>query len=130
MNERLRILLATDFSRWAAGAEAYASCLSSTWRADLTVMTVLEFPPGLNPEYPVNRIHLGELMKIAKAHMADLEARVAARGISIHTRIAMGRPPSTLTRCTPASVASCGCSVRASQSVISEVFRSFDEKLR
>lgn len=92
MNNRLHILLATDFSRWAAGAEAYACCLASTWRADLTVMTVLEFPPGLNPEYPVNRIYLGELLKTAKAHMADLKARVASRGISIHTRIATGIP--------------------------------------
>jgi nucleotide-binding universal stress UspA family protein len=96
MNERLHILLATDFSRWAAGAEAYASCLASTWRADLTVMTVLEFPPGLNPEYPVNRIYLGELMKTAKARMTELTARVAARGVSIHTRIATGIPSEEL----------------------------------
>jgi nucleotide-binding universal stress UspA family protein len=96
MNERLHILLATDFSRWAAGAEAYAFCLASTWRADLTVMTVLEFPPGLNPEYPVNRIYLGELMKTAKACMAELTARVAARGISIHTRIGTGIPSEEL----------------------------------
>jgi nucleotide-binding universal stress UspA family protein len=96
MNERLHILLATDFSRWAAGAEAYAFCLASTWRADLTVMTVLEFPPGLNPEYPVNRIYLGELMKTAKARMAELTTRAAARGISIHTRIGTGIPSEEL----------------------------------
>lgn len=92
MNDRLRILFATDFSRWAAGAEAYACCLASVWRADLTVMTVLEFSPGLNPDYPVNRMYLAELMKTGTAQLADLKARVAARGISIHTRIATGIP--------------------------------------
>lgn len=96
MTDRLRILFATDFSRWAAGAEAYAFCLASTWRADLTVMTVPEFPPGLNPEYPVNRIYLGELMKTAKARMAELTTRAAARGISIHTRIGAGIPSEEL----------------------------------
>jgi nucleotide-binding universal stress UspA family protein len=92
MNDRLHILLASDFSRWAAGAEAYACCLASTWRADLTVMTVLEFSPGLNPDYPVNRMYLAELMKTASAQMSDLKARVASRGISVHTRIATGIP--------------------------------------
>jgi nucleotide-binding universal stress UspA family protein len=59
-------------------------------------MTVLEFPPGMNPEYPVNRIYLGELMKTAKARMAELTARVAARGVSIYTRIATGIPSEEL----------------------------------
>ena len=92
MNDRLRILLATDFSSWAVGAEAYACCLASIWRADLTVMTVLEFPRGLNPDYPVNRMYLAELMKTATAQLGDLKNRVAARGISIQTRVATGIP--------------------------------------
>jgi len=33
-------------------------------------------------------------------------------------------------RCTPAIVASCGCNVRDSQSVIAGMSRCFDEKLR
>lgn len=96
MINRLHILFATDFSRWATGAEAYACCLASVWRADLTVMTVLEFPPGLNPDYPVNHMYLSELMKTATSQMADLKARVSARGISIHTRIATGIPSEEL----------------------------------
>jgi nucleotide-binding universal stress UspA family protein len=96
MNDRLHILFATDFSRWAAGAEAYACCLASIWKADLTAMTVLEFPPGLNPTYPVNRMYLAELMKTATAQLADLKARVATRGISIQTRIATGIPSEEL----------------------------------
>lgn len=96
MTDRLHILFATDFSRWAAGAEAYACCLASVWRADLTAMTVLEFPSGLNPDYPVNRMYLTELMKTATGQLADLKARAAARGISIHTRTATGIPSEEL----------------------------------
>ena len=50
-----RLLLATDFSDWARRAEDYARALAASWRAALTVMTVLEFPPGMNPEYAVNK---------------------------------------------------------------------------
>lgn len=87
-----RIMFATDFSPWAAQAEAYALCLASTWRASLTVITVLEFQPGMNPEYEVNRLYLAELMKSAKKELADLTARATARGLSVQTRIATGIP--------------------------------------
>lgn len=95
MNEStadLRILLATDGSPWAAEAETYAFCLASSWRATLTVMSVLEFSPGLNPDYPVNRLYLEELMKQTTDHLASLKARAANRGISLHTRVATGIP--------------------------------------
>lgn len=89
---RPRILLATDGSRWAKKAEAYACALAASWGATLTVMNVLEFPPGLNPEYPVNRVYLGELMKQATKGLAEVQARAAYRGIPVHTRIATGIP--------------------------------------
>jgi nucleotide-binding universal stress UspA family protein len=92
MKDRPHILLATDFSPWAAGAEAYACCLASVWRADLTTMTVLEFPPGMNPSYDVNRMYLAELMKTATAQLVDFKARATSRGISVHTRVATGLP--------------------------------------
>ncbi|MFO0707928.1 MAG: universal stress protein [Nitrospira sp.] len=94
--DRPRILLATDFSKYAARAEDYACCLAATWHATLTVLTVLEFPPGMNPEYPVNRVYLGELMKAGSKQLVDLKARAAARGISVHTRIATGIPSEEL----------------------------------
>lgn len=87
-----RILLATDFSPRAEGAEAYACTLAESWGAALTVMNVLEFAPGMNPEYPVNRLYLTELMKQATRALAELKARVADRRISVHTRIATGIP--------------------------------------
>jgi nucleotide-binding universal stress UspA family protein len=55
-------------------------------------MNVLEFPPGLNPEYPVNRLYLGELMKQATRKLVELKAWAADRGIPVHTRIATGIP--------------------------------------
>lgn len=87
-----RLLLATDLSRWAEGAEVYACALASSWGATLTVISVLEFPPGMNPDYPVNRLYLGELMKQATKELADLKSRVANRGVSAHTRITNGIP--------------------------------------
>ncbi len=87
-----RILLATDFSKWALRAEEYACCLAATWRARLTVLTVLEFPPGMNPEYPVNQVYLGELMKAGAKQLVELKARASSRGIALHTRIATGIP--------------------------------------
>lgn len=87
-----RILLATDLSRWAEGAEVYACSLASSWGATLTVISVLEFPPGMNPDYPVNRMYLAELMKQATAELADLKARMANRGVAVHTRVASGIP--------------------------------------
>ncbi|HEX5646966.1 MAG TPA: universal stress protein [Nitrospira sp.] len=89
---RPRILFATDFSRSAEGAEVYASTLAASWGATLTVMSVLEFPPGLNPEYPVNRLYLGELMKQATRGLVDVKERISARGVAAQTRIATGIP--------------------------------------
>jgi nucleotide-binding universal stress UspA family protein len=91
-----RILLATDGSSYGEDAEGYAYCLAALWQATLTVLTVLEFPPGLNPDAPVNRLYLEELMKQATAHLADLRARAANRGISLHTRLATGIPSEEL----------------------------------
>jgi nucleotide-binding universal stress UspA family protein len=89
---RPRILFATDLSRAAEGAEAYASTMAVSWGATLTVMSVLEFPPGMNPVYPVNRLYLAELMKQATRELAELKARTSAQGISVQTRIATGIP--------------------------------------
>jgi len=54
----------------------------------------------------------------------------ANRSGSIQIRMAMGRPPTTSTRCTPASVESWGCMLRVSQSVSAGISRAEDVKLR
>jgi len=87
-----RILLATDFSRWARRAEDYACALACSWRASLTVLCVAEFPPGLNPDYPVNQQYLADLLKNASSQLDDLKGRAERRGIAITTRMASGIP--------------------------------------
>ena len=87
-----RLLLATDFSTWAGRAEEYACSLAATWHAHLTAMTVLEFPPGLNPEYPVNHQYLTHRMSEATEQLADFKQRALHRGIAVSTRIATGIP--------------------------------------
>jgi nucleotide-binding universal stress UspA family protein len=87
-----RILFATDFSRWTRRAEDYAYALACSWRASLTVLCVAEFPPGLNPTYPVNQQYLGDLLKTASSQLDDLKGRGESRGIAITTRMASGIP--------------------------------------
>ena len=87
-----RILFATDFSRWARRAEDYACALACSWKASLTVLSVAEFPPGLNPDYPVNQQYLGDLLKTASSQLIDLKGRAERRGIAVTTRVATGIP--------------------------------------
>ncbi len=87
-----RILFATDFSRWARRAEDYACALACSWKAALTVLSVAEFPPGLNPDYPVNQQYLADLLKTASSQLVDLKGRAERRGIVVTTRVATGIP--------------------------------------
>ena len=87
-----RILFATDFSRWARRAEDYACTLACSWRASLTVLSVAEFPPGLNPDYAVNQQYLADLLKHASSQLVDLKSRAERRGIAVTTRVATGIP--------------------------------------
>jgi nucleotide-binding universal stress UspA family protein len=87
-----RILFATDFSTLARLAEEYAASLGADWNAHLTAMTVLEFPPGMDPEYPVNQQYLTQRMSEATDQLADVKQRLLRRRIAVSTRIATGIP--------------------------------------
>jgi nucleotide-binding universal stress UspA family protein len=87
-----RILFATDFSPWAKRAEDYACSLACSWRTSLTVLSVAEFPPGLNPDYPVNQQYLADLLRQASSQVVDLKVRAERRGIAVTTRVATGIP--------------------------------------
>jgi nucleotide-binding universal stress UspA family protein len=87
-----RILFATDFSQWAKRAEDYACALACSWRASLTVLSVAEFQPGLNPDYPINQQYLTDLMNRASSQLVDLKGRAEQRGITVTTRMATGIP--------------------------------------
>ncbi|MBL8072956.1 MAG: universal stress protein [Nitrospira sp.] len=86
------ILFATDGSQGSAAAEAYACGLARSWGGSLTVMRVLEFPSGLDPENPVNQLYLAELMKQATQELVELKARAVSQGVSVETKIATGIP--------------------------------------
>lgn len=87
-----RLLLATDFSDYARGAETCALALAASWRADLSVITVLEFPTGMNPEYAVNKLYLTERLSDVSARLTELKRQANHRGILATTRIATGIP--------------------------------------
>jgi nucleotide-binding universal stress UspA family protein len=87
-----QVLLATDFSRCADRALNYALTIASAWKARLHIAHVLEFMPGMNPEYPVNHMYLEQLRKEAAQHMSDVEARATQAGLSAQTSIDIGIP--------------------------------------
>jgi nucleotide-binding universal stress UspA family protein len=92
-----RLLLATDFSPLAARAEDYAGSLAASWHIPLTVMTVLEFPTGMDPEYPVNRQYLAHRMSEVSEQLAEFKQRASRRSIAASTRIATGIPSEEIT---------------------------------
>ena len=92
-----KLLLATDFSEWARGAEEYACTLAASWRAHLTVMSVLEFPPGMNPDYPVNRNYLTERTAHATELFEEFKRRASQKGIIATTLMATGMPSEEVT---------------------------------
>jgi nucleotide-binding universal stress UspA family protein len=87
-----RLLLATDFSRCAGRAEDYACALAASWGADLTVITVVEFQPGLDREYAVNQLYLTDRLYAATAALAAFKDKLHRRGIHTTTRVGTGLP--------------------------------------
>lgn len=74
--EDTRILLATDFSTPAERAYAYTARLASALEARVVILNVLEAPPGLDREFPVNTLYLERLQNESKLELGRL-ARVA-----------------------------------------------------
>ena len=72
MGEEKRILLATDFSAPAERAYAYAARLAKALNATVVILHVLEGPPGLDREFPVNTLFLKQLQEESDREMAKL----------------------------------------------------------
>ncbi|MBI4002074.1 MAG: universal stress protein [Nitrospira defluvii] len=87
-----RILFATDFSACADRAMAYAGTLAAAWKAELCVMTVLEFYPGMDPDYTVNKMYLDHVRAEATRQLEAVQARIKGNGQEITTRIEIGIP--------------------------------------
>lgn len=87
-----RILLATDFSACAERATGYAVNLARAWKAELSVMTVLEFYPGMDPDYAVNKMYLDNLRAQASRQLEEVRTLLKGEGQEITTRIEVGIP--------------------------------------
>jgi nucleotide-binding universal stress UspA family protein len=86
------ILFATDFSSCAERAFQYALQMASAWQASLHVFHVLEFQPGMDPEFPVSRLYLDELRKTAGEQLDALVRRARSHGAPVSQQQAVGIP--------------------------------------
>jgi len=87
-----RILLATDCSREAVRAQEVAVVVAKTCRAELDILTVLETPPGMDPEYQVNQMYLEQLEKDAGKVVDRVVGEAGGRGVQTKVRILRGIP--------------------------------------
>jgi nucleotide-binding universal stress UspA family protein len=87
-----RILLATDFSQCAARAQEYALFFAQTYSAKLDILHVLEFQPGMDPEYHINTLYLEELRKDAARQLEEFVRRAAQQGLTATQREVLGIP--------------------------------------
>lgn len=87
-----RVLLGTDFSPCAAHAQDYALFLASSWSAELNILHVLEFHPGMNPDYPVNSLYLNHQREEAARSFQELVERAAQSGVPAKQHVVLGIP--------------------------------------
>jgi len=87
-----KILFATDFSACAARAEEYALFLARTCGAQLCIVHVLEFQPGMDPNFVVNSLYLEQLRKETDSRLQDLVAGAKRDGIVAEGQHVLGIP--------------------------------------
>jgi nucleotide-binding universal stress UspA family protein len=87
-----RLLLATDCSSEARRAQDAAVFLAKACRAELDILSVLEAPPGMDPDYQVNQLYLDQLHKEAGKVVDRIAGEAGERGVATKTRITRGIP--------------------------------------
>jgi nucleotide-binding universal stress UspA family protein len=92
-----RILFATDFSDCAGRAQDYALFLAEACGACLDILHVLEFQPGMDPDYPVNHLYLEHLQKETGALLDALVSHAAHRGLTANVHQVTGIPSQWIT---------------------------------
>jgi nucleotide-binding universal stress UspA family protein len=92
-----RILFATDFSDCAGRAQDYALFLAEVCGACLDILHVLEFQPGMDPDYPVNHLYLEHLQKETGALLDALVSHAAHRGLTANVHQVTGIPSQWIT---------------------------------
>ena len=98
MNEDRRILLATDFSKPAQRAYAYTAKLAKVLNAKVVILNVLEGPPGLDREFPVNTLFLKQLQEESDRELTKL-IRMAEQDALVHeSRQVYGNPAACISK--------------------------------
>jgi nucleotide-binding universal stress UspA family protein len=98
MSEEQRILLATDFSKPAERAYAYAAKLAKVLQAKVVILNVLEGPLGLDREFPVNTVFLKQLQEESDRDMAKLVRVVETDGLACESRQVYGGPAACISK--------------------------------
>jgi nucleotide-binding universal stress UspA family protein len=92
-----RVLFATDFSDCATRAQEYALLLAGACGASLDILHVLEFQPGMDPDYPVNRLYLEQQRKETSGQLDALVNQAAQRGLTAKMHQVVGIPSHWIT---------------------------------
>jgi nucleotide-binding universal stress UspA family protein len=87
-----RILVPTDFSACALRAEDYALLLAKPCAATVDLLHVAEFVPGMDLDYPVNKMYLESLQREGRVALEKAEARLAAERLTAHSHQEIGIP--------------------------------------
>lgn len=92
-----KILLATDFSDCASWAYDYARHIALDCQAQLEILHVVEFHPGMDPELPVNHLYLEHARKEAEAKLDEVVQDAGQSGLKVTGRQAIGSPSQEIT---------------------------------
>ncbi len=84
------ILVPTDFSTCARRAEDYAAYLAATCGAEVMLLSVAEFVPGMDLDYPVNKMYVEALQKDARVALEKAEQRFQGRGLTVRSAQEIG----------------------------------------
>ena len=87
-----RILFATDFSESAREAQDHAVLWAGRWGATLTVLHVLDFPPGMDLDHPVHQMYLDQVRGQAEHHISGVIEALEESGAQASYRIEVGIP--------------------------------------
>jgi len=87
-----RIIFATDFSKPAERAYVYAVKLAKTLHAQAVIVNVLQGPPGLDREFPVNTLFLKQLQEESDREMVNVVKLAERDALAHETRQVYGVP--------------------------------------
>jgi nucleotide-binding universal stress UspA family protein len=87
-----RILFATDFSDCAREAERHLKYVAKACHAQVDVVHVVEFQPGMDVDYPINSRYLEYQRQLAGPELDRIVKTLADIGLQATGRLAVGLP--------------------------------------